>query len=73
MEQRAEFLKRRGLGLIASPSALLLPKPVREVIVDLLALVADQDRRITNLERAGLEAGPQRGGDGHGEGKSGRG
>lgn len=66
-------LQQRALRELSKPAALLLPKPVRDVIVDLLALVADQDRRITNLERAGLGAGPQNGGCGHGEGQSGRG
>ncbi|MHB1430394.1 MAG: hypothetical protein ACYCVW_17055 [Rhodocyclaceae bacterium] len=66
-------IQQRALRELSKPAALLLPKPVRDVIVDLLALVADQDRRITNLERAGLGAGPLSEGGGHGEGQSRRG
>lgn len=39
MESKAERLKREGLELLNSPSACLLPKPVRNLIADLLALV----------------------------------
>lgn len=44
MEKRADDLKKRGLALLASPAAFMLPKPVRDLIADLLALVADLAR-----------------------------
>lgn len=40
-EHRAEELKTRGLRLLASPAALVLPRDVRALIADLLALVAE--------------------------------
>ena len=41
MEQRADELKMRGLQLLASPAAVMIPRDVRALIADLLALVSD--------------------------------
>jgi hypothetical protein len=40
MEQKAEELKQRGLKIL-NAEGLLLPKRVRDLLADLLALVAE--------------------------------
>lgn len=44
MEEKAKQLQQRALRELARPAALMLPKPVRDLIVDLVALVADLAR-----------------------------
>lgn len=60
----ASDVQRRALGELAKPASMLLPKPVRDVIVDLLALVAELDRRVFELEQVRREDGEDQGGRG---------
>lgn len=71
LKASADELKQRGLRLLYT-QGLLLPKPVRDLIADLLAVVAELAKQ-QNYQQARLEAGPQEKGCDHGESEGGRG
>lgn len=71
LERRADELKQRGIRLL-NTQGMLLPKPVRDLIADLLAVVAELAKQ-QDYQQARLEAGPQAKGCDHGESEGGRG
>lgn len=71
LKASADELKQRGLRLL-NTQGMLLPKPVRDLIADLLVVVAELAKH-QNYQQARLEAWPQAKGFDHGESEGGRG